>query len=199
MAETKVLLAESDATVHVLFGAGAEPEVDQFGRAMYAVESKVLRAGETVDADMVPPYVLEAVKSGKVENLKLMSASQAEKVNADAARLRALASGNATGMYAAGWDGSHSDHLVPDSVRMANLQAEGEVDAETNPDDGGFNSGQVPPEAAEAAASDKSDPHTVVEADPSADSSDLAAVAVGDEAKAASADDGSAEKVAKSK
>lgn len=184
MADKKVVLAESDATVHKLFAPGAEPEVDQFGRKLYAVESQVLRAGDTVDADMLPPYLLDAVKAGKVENLKLMSESQAEKVKADAARLRALASGNAEGMYAAGWDGSHSDHLVPDSVRMANLANEGEADAETNPDDSGGRSGQVPVEAAEAAEAE-GDAHEVVEADPSADSSDLAAVAVGDEAKEA--------------
>lgn len=181
MADKKVLLAESDVTVHVLMAPGAEPEVDQFGRKLYNVESRVLRAGDTVDADMVPPYVLEAVKSGKAGNLKSMSEGQAQKVNEDAARLRALAAGNAEGMYAAGWDGSHSDHLVPDSVRLANLRAEGEADAETNPDDGDFRSGQVPPEAADAEPS--GDAHEVVEADPSADSSDLAAVAVGDEAK----------------
>jgi hypothetical protein len=183
MAENKVLLAESDVTVHVLFAPNAEPEVDQFGRSLFAVESRVLRAGETVDADMVPPYVLEAVKAEKAAGLKLMSASQAEKVVADAARLRALAAGNAQDMYAAGWDGSHSDHLVPDSVRMANLRAEGEVDAEVNPDDSGGRSGQLPEAAVEAAEADDSDAHKVVEADPSADSSDLAAVAVGDEAK----------------
>jgi hypothetical protein len=179
----KVLLAESDVTVHVLFAPGAEPETDQFGRKLYAVESKVLRAGDTVEADMVPPYVLEAVKAEKAAGLKLMSASQAEKVKADAARLRALAAGNAEGMYAAGWDGSHYDHLVPDSVRMANLAAEGEADAETNPDDGGSRSGQVPPAAEEAAEASEDDAHEVVEADPSADAYDLSAVAVGDEAK----------------
>lgn len=185
MAEDKVLLAESDVTVHVLFAPNAEPEVDQFGRSLFAVESRVLRAGETVEANMVPPYVLEAVKAEKAAGLKLMSASQAQKVVEDAARLRALAAGDPNAMYAAGWDGSHSDHLVPDSVRMANLRAEGEVDAETNPDDGGTRSGELPPGAAEAAAADESDAHEVVEADPSADSSDLAAVAVGDEAKEA--------------
>jgi hypothetical protein len=182
MADNKVLLAESDVTVHVLFAPDAEPETDQFGRKLFAVESRVLRAGDTIEANMVPPYVLDAVKADKASALKLMSASQAEKVKADAARLRALAAGNAEGMYAAGWDGSHSDHLVPDSVRMANLANEGEADAEVNPDDSGRRSGEVPV-AADEAAEATGEPTEVVEADPSADSSDLAAAAVGDEAK----------------
>lgn len=189
----KVLLAESDVTVHVLFAPGAPPEKDQFGRELFAVSSRVLRAGDTVDADLVPPYVLEAAERGEAASLKLMRKSEADEVVAKAAQLRALAAGAPEHLYAAGWDNSHSDHLVPDSIRMANLANEGQ---DADGDD--FSSGEVPPFAAEAAEAASDEPQEVVEADPSSDSSDLAEVAVGEGSKEEGEDKDSAEKVAES-
>ena len=141
----EVVFADRDVTLHVLAGGpNAEPAKDQFGRESYDVRSQTLLPGQSVSVDEVPPYVLEAVKADRIEGLSVMSEKQAQKLLSEAERLRGLVAPVAE-QYGAGWDQSHSDWLVPDSVRIAQLAARGEAEAGDGDDALG---GQMPPKVA---------------------------------------------------
>ena len=146
-----VLFADSDVTVHVLPAPGVEPETDQFGRKLWPVSSRVLRPGDQVAADEVPGYVVDAVKAGKVAGLSLVSESKANDLREHAAQLRGLLTQPAEYQGASGWDNSHSDHLVAESVRLANLRASAENEEVSGGADS-HASGEAPPEAESADA-----------------------------------------------
>lgn len=160
----EVLFADQDVTVHVLPAPGVGPEKDQFGRELWPTSSRVLRPGESVSADEVPPYLLDAVKAGKVAGLSLVSEAKAEELLEYASTLRGLLAQPAEYQGASGWDNSHSDHLVADSVRVANLRAQAE-NAEVSGEPSDEPSGVAPKAAEEAAASESDAGATGGEAD----------------------------------
>ena len=85
--QKQVLFANDASTVHVLLSP--EPITDELGNEAYATESKLLLPGEYVGTDEVPPYLLEKVKSGEAETLEFMPESKAQKISAEAAKIRA--------------------------------------------------------------------------------------------------------------
>jgi hypothetical protein len=122
----QVVYATSDVTLHSVQGS---EEVN--GNTVYNVEAVTLSVGGSVDLDSLPPYQQEAVKSGKVPGVEVVSREQADKMSAErAAFLKSIGAGapdinfqtvGLTGPDAD--DGSFSDHLVPDEERRENLAA----------------------------------------------------------------------------
>lgn len=87
--EKKVVFASDTVGVHVLLNKEATDK-DQFGNEHYLTESKVLLPGQYVSVDVLPPYVLESVKSGKVPALKIMDESRAEETAKRAEEIRSV-------------------------------------------------------------------------------------------------------------
>jgi hypothetical protein len=90
----KVVFATEESTVHVLMSD--KMEVDHLGNEMYPTESRVLLPGEFVEQSTVPPYLLNAVKSGTAPGLQLMTEKRAKEVSAQAAEIRAMADSSAS-------------------------------------------------------------------------------------------------------
>lgn len=120
----KVLFADQEVTVHT---TTSPVQKDQFGNDFWDVRSVTLLPGESVPEGDVPTYVLEAVKAGKVAGLSLKDKSAADELKAKAEEIRAIVAGTpglqlpAYFGYTAGEDNSHSDYLVSDEERQANL------------------------------------------------------------------------------
>ena len=125
MAETKVVYATQDLSLHRKTG-----QEKVAGNDFFYVEGLVVRTGETVPLDDLPPYQQEAVKAGKVAGAEVLTEAEAAKRGEELAKLRDLvaAEGNTrhkrsgyTGPDAQ--DGSHSDHEVSDEDRRAQHDA----------------------------------------------------------------------------
>lgn len=120
---TKVVYATADLTVHRVLG-----QEQLNGNTVYNVESVVLSYGDTLPLDSLPPYQQEAIEAGRVAGAEVLTETQAAKKKSD---WEAAMGGPRTLVYDApavllgpdADDGSHSDHLVPDDVRSANLAA----------------------------------------------------------------------------
>lgn len=79
------LLAKEDVTVHTLIGDSKPDD------ALPAVKSVTLGFGDTLEEEMVPAYVLEAVKNGEVAGLERVSKAEAEKAGKQAEDARVAA------------------------------------------------------------------------------------------------------------
>lgn len=108
----KVVLAVKDVSVH----QGTHKELVA-GNEVYSVSSKVLRAGQSVELDSLPPYVRERVESGDYDGLKVVSEGDAVKV---AAALESGADLSIIMSLGALEDPSFSDHHVSQRERVAN-------------------------------------------------------------------------------
>lgn len=71
----KVLFTEIQSTVHFLI---AEPTVDESGRSVEVVESRLLPRGEYVPLSEVPSYVREAAVAGKIPHVFVLTENQAK-------------------------------------------------------------------------------------------------------------------------
>lgn len=129
MAESKVLFATGDVTVHKL----VNKEKGQFGD-YENVEALVVRQGETFPVDDLASYQKDDVEAGTFPNVEVLSADAAEKKAAEHAMLVAAVSGPTIQTSTVGYtgpdadDGSHSDHLVEDAERQENLANEAKAD-----------------------------------------------------------------------
>lgn len=78
MANQKSLaFAESAVTVHVKLAS--EPGELPDGTKAWDVESKIMTPGETLPLNLMPPYLSEAIREGKVPGLVAMTHAQAKK------------------------------------------------------------------------------------------------------------------------
>ncbi len=75
-----VAFAEDTVTIHVALSS--EPGVLPDGSEAWDVESKIMSRGETLPLAIMPPYLREAVKSGKVPGLVAITETQAKKAKA---------------------------------------------------------------------------------------------------------------------
>lgn len=71
--------AESTVTVHVALAS--EPGKLPDGSEAWDVESKIMNRGDTLPLSVMPPYLSEAIKKGKVPGLILMTEAQAKKAS----------------------------------------------------------------------------------------------------------------------
>lgn len=90
-ASKSVAYALDTSTVHVKVHSAPTKSPD--GSEVWDIESKMLLPGETMPLSDMPPYLSEAIKSGKVPSLRAITEAQAKKV----AKFReaALEAGNA--------------------------------------------------------------------------------------------------------
>lgn len=135
----KVVYASGDVTLHAVQGS---EQVN--GNTVYNVEGVTLGVGDSFDYDKLPPYQQEAIDSGKVPGVEVMSADEAAKKSAErAAFLKSIGAGSPdinfqTVGFAGpdGDDGSYSDHEVSDAQRVANHAARAKAEAgESGPSD----------------------------------------------------------------
>jgi len=81
MAASKtVAFAESVVTVHVKLAS--EPGVLPDGSEAWDVESQIMRPGDTLPLAIMPTYLSEAIKGGKVPGLVAITEAQAKKADA---------------------------------------------------------------------------------------------------------------------
>lgn len=121
MADNQVVFAEVDLTVHE---ALAPPQKDQFGREFVDTRSHVVPAGGSFPLDKLPDYQREAVEQGRVAGAVVMSENEANQRRAELDRVRALVAAQ-SGSVTETHNATHSDYLVPDTVRQANLAEQG--------------------------------------------------------------------------
>jgi hypothetical protein len=130
----QVVYASGDVTLHV--GTYSE-QVN--GNEIYTVESVVLSAGDTLPLEELPPYQRESVEAGKVPNVQVVSADEADRMSAawrDAQPNPHVVAFNARELGGPDADdGSFSDHLLEDAERVANHVERGKEEAgEAGPD-----------------------------------------------------------------
>ena len=73
-----VAFAETPVTVHVT--RASEPGLLPDGSEAWDVESKNMSAGQTLPLADMPPYLRDAIKSGKVPGLIAVTEAQAKKI-----------------------------------------------------------------------------------------------------------------------
>jgi hypothetical protein len=130
----KVVYASSDVTLHVALGS------EEFnGNTVWNVESVVLRPGDTLPLDKLPPYQKEAVEAGDVPGVQVVSEKEGEKLSAawsDAQpNPHILAFNQQTKVGPDADDGSFSDHELSDVERVANHKERGAAEAGEATDD----------------------------------------------------------------
>ena len=87
---TDVLFATEGISIHILMNP--TPIVDSTtGDKLYDVRGQVLRPGDTVPLDELPPYQREAAEKGAVRGARVVSAEEAFRLNREAAQIRAIA------------------------------------------------------------------------------------------------------------
>lgn len=85
----KVVFATDETTIHLLLSKDKAQDV--FGQETYSTESQVLLPGQYVEQELVPPYLLDAVKAGTVPSLELTTEKRAKDISEKAAAIRAMA------------------------------------------------------------------------------------------------------------
>jgi len=73
-----VAFAENVVTVHV--ARTSEPGLLPDGSEAWDVESQIMVPGDTLPLSVMPPYLRDSIKSGKVPGLIAMTEAQAKKV-----------------------------------------------------------------------------------------------------------------------
>lgn len=77
-AQKSLAFAESVVTVHLTLAS--EPGLLPDGTEAWDIESKIMNPGDTLPLKLMPPYLSEAVREGKVPGLIAMTQAQAKKV-----------------------------------------------------------------------------------------------------------------------
>jgi hypothetical protein len=87
---TDVLFASEGISVHILMNP--TPIVDTVnGTELYDVRGQVLRPGDTVPLDSLPPYQKKAAMEGTMRGAQVVTAEEAFRLNREAAQIRAIA------------------------------------------------------------------------------------------------------------
>jgi len=89
--EEKFLFADEGLTVHVLMDKKALYDILTKEDILYDVKSKVLAPGDIVALDELPPYLLKDLKDGKVSGARIVGREEAQRLNQEAAHIKALA------------------------------------------------------------------------------------------------------------
>lgn len=88
-ASNEVLFADEGVSIHILMNP--TPMKDNDGNKLYDVRGQVLRPGDTVPLDELPPYLAEKARAGAVKGARVVSAEDAFRLNREAAQIRAIA------------------------------------------------------------------------------------------------------------
>lgn len=90
-AKDEYLFADQGLTVHVLMDKKPLHDLLTQEDILYDVKSRVLAPGDIISLEELPPYLVKDLKAGKVSGARIVDYEEANRLNQEAARIRALA------------------------------------------------------------------------------------------------------------
>lgn len=88
----KYLFADQALTIHILLNDKPLLDILTQEEILYDTKSQVLAPGDYVPLSELPPYLVKSLKAGDIPGARIVDLDEAERLNVEAAHIRALAS-----------------------------------------------------------------------------------------------------------